>query len=64
MDYAGRSMKAQMKQANKSGARYAVILGEDELARHEAVVRNMAESTQETYSLDDMVKRLISEVKG
>ena len=64
MDYAGRSMKAQMKQANKFGARYAVILGEDELARHEAVVRNMAESTQETYSLDDMVKRLISEVKG
>ena len=44
MDYAGRSMKAQMKQANKSGARYAVILGEDELARHEAVVRNMAGS--------------------
>nr|WP_314806847.1 histidine--tRNA ligase [uncultured Selenomonas sp.] len=64
MDYAGRSMKAQMKQANKSGARYAVILGEDELARHEAVVRDMMESTQETYSLDDMVKRLISEVKG
>ena len=64
MDYAGRSMKAQMKQANKSGACYAVILGEDELARHEAVVRDMMESTQETYSLDDMVKRLISEVKG
>ena len=64
MDYAGRSMKAQMKQANKSGARYAVILGEDELAQGTAVVRNMAESTQESYSLDDMVKRLISEVKG
>jgi len=57
-------MKAQMKQANKSGARYAVILGEDELAKHEAVVRDMAESTQETCSLDDIVKRLISEVKG
>ena len=64
MDYAGRSMKAQMKQANKSGARYAVILGDDELAQNAAVVRNMAESTQESYSLDDMVKRLISEVKG
>lgn len=64
MDFAGRSMKAQMKQANKSGARYAVILGEDELARHEAVVRDMAQSTQESCSLDDMVKRLISEVKG
>ena len=64
MDYAGRSMKAQMKQANKSGARYAVILGDDELAQHTAVVRDMAGSTQKSYSLDDMVKRLISEVKG
>ena len=64
MDYAGRSMKAQMKQANKSGARYAVILGDDELAQHTAVVRDMEQSTQESCSLDDMVKRLISEVKG
>ena len=64
MDYAGRSMKAQMKQANKSGARYAVILGDDELAQNAAVVRDMAQSTQESCSLDDMVKRLISEVKG
>ena len=64
MDYAGRSMKAQMKQANKSGARYAVILGEDELAQGTAVVRDMVQSTQETWSLDDMVKRLVFEVKG
>ena len=64
MDYAGRSMKAQMKQANRSGARYAVILGDDELAQNAAVVRDMAQSTQESCSLDDMVKRLISEVKG
>ena len=64
MDYGGRSMKAQMKQANKSGARYAVILGEDELAQGTAVVRDMVQSTQETWSLDDMVKRLVFEVKG
>ena len=64
MDYAARSMKAQMKQANKSGARYAVILGDDELTQHAAVVRDMEQSTQESCSLDDMVKRLISEVKG
>ena len=64
MDYTGRSMKAQMKQANKSGAHYAVILGEDELAQGTAVVRDMVQSTQETWSLDDMVKRLVFEVKG
>ena len=64
MDYAGRSMKAQMKQAGKAGVRYAVILGEDELARGEALVRDMKESIQENYSLDNIVKQLISEVKG
>ena len=63
MDYAGRSMKAQMKQANRSGARYAVILGEDELAAHTALVRDMAESAQETCALDHLVEKMISEVK-
>ena len=57
-------MKAQMKQAGKAGVRYAVILGEDELARGEALVRDMKESIQENYSLDNIVKQLISEVKG
>ena len=63
MDYAGRSMKAQMKQANRSGARYAIILGEDELAAHTALVRDMAESAQETCALDHLVEKMISEVK-
>ena len=64
MDYAGRSMKAQMKQANKSGARYAVILGADELQSGTAVLRDMERSAQEHITLADMVQRLISEVKG
>ena len=63
IDYAGRSMKAQMKQANRSGARYAIILGEDELAAHTALVRDMAESAQENCALDHLVEKMISEVK-
>ncbi len=34
-----RSMKAQMKKANKSGAEVAVIVGEDELARREVAIK-------------------------
>jgi len=34
-----RSMKAQMKAADRSGAHYAVIIGSDELAAGTAVVR-------------------------
>lgn len=37
--YDNRSMKAQMKLANRSGARFAVILGEDEIASDTAVVK-------------------------
>ena len=55
MDFAGRSMKAQMKQANKANAKYTVILGENELKSNSAVVKNMLDSTQETVSLDDLL---------
>jgi histidyl-tRNA synthetase len=37
--YDNRSMKAQMKLANRSGARYAVIIGDDEVAANTALVK-------------------------
>jgi len=39
--YDNRSMKAQMKLANRSGARFALILGDDELASGTVVVKPM-----------------------
>ena len=47
MDYAGRKLKGQMKQANRLGARRVVIIGEDEMARGEATVRDMDTGMQE-----------------
>ena len=41
-----RSFKAQLRGANRSGAKIAVIRGEDEAARGVAVVKNMADGTQ------------------
>ncbi len=41
-----RSLKAQMKQANNLGARFAFILGEQEVAEGTVAVRDMAESRQ------------------
>jgi histidyl-tRNA synthetase len=37
-----RTLKAQMKQANASGARYALLIGEGELERGEVTVRDLA----------------------
>lgn len=55
MDYTGRSLKAQMKIANKLGARYVVILGEDEIAAGSATVRDMSSSEQQSVPLSELV---------
>jgi histidyl-tRNA synthetase len=52
MDLQGKSLKGQMKQAGKSGAGVTVIIGEDELAKGEAVVKNMDAGTQENISFE------------
>lgn len=62
-DYMGRSPKSQMKQAGKSGARFAVIIGGDELARGAATVRDMARASQEEMPLADVVAKLTSLIR-
>lgn len=51
MDPAGRSLKSQMKQADRSLARHTLIMGEEELKQGEAVLRDMASKDQQTISL-------------
>ncbi len=63
MDYAGRSMKAQMKQAAKANARFALILGEDELRENSVVCRDMEKSEQVKISSSEIIEKLMSEVK-
>lgn len=40
-DLMSRSVKAQMKYANKIGARYVIVLGDDEMAKGEAILKPM-----------------------
>src|SRR5258708_1465523 len=47
MSYGDRSPKAQMKQANNSGAAYALIIGEDELANEVVSVKNLQAESME-----------------
>ncbi|MGE5591886.1 MAG: histidine--tRNA ligase [Bacillota bacterium] len=54
LDVLGRSLKAQMKYADRLGARYVVILGDDELAQGEAQVKDMAGSEQHQVPLEDL----------
>lgn len=58
--YDNRSMKAQMKLANRSDARVAVIIGDDELAAGTAQVRPMARDAgdQQTIPRSDLISHL------
>ncbi|MFH2077033.1 MAG: histidine--tRNA ligase [Pseudomonadota bacterium] len=54
MDYAGRSLKSQMKRADRLKCAHALILGEREIEENSALLRNMHESAQEEVCLDDL----------
>jgi len=51
MDYSGRSLKAQMKQANRINSRFTLIIGDNELAAGEAPLRNMTTQEQQSFTL-------------
>jgi histidyl-tRNA synthetase len=61
MDHEGRGLKSQMKRADKLGARYVAIMGEDELAQTRWTVRDMKASSQEAVGLDAAADYLIKE---
>lgn len=51
MDIEGRSLKSQMKQADRLNARYALILGKEELVKGEAVLRDMRSKEQQNIPI-------------
>jgi histidyl-tRNA synthetase len=58
--YEGRSMKSQMKAAGRSGARVAVIVGEQEAADKTATVRDLGRAEQQIVPRDQVVDRVRS----
>ena len=59
-----KSLKAQMKQADRAGARYCLIVGEREMDEEEAILRNMETKEQETLELDDLPEVLLEKTKS
>jgi histidyl-tRNA synthetase len=60
MDLANRSMKAQFKIADREAAKFCLILGDDELARKEATLKNLATGDQSAVPLTEIISRLKS----
>jgi histidyl-tRNA synthetase len=58
LDYEGKSLKSQMRRADKLKARHALILGENELKQGKAVLRNMETKSQEEIPLQSLLDTL------
>ena len=60
IDHIGRSVKAQMKYADKVGARYVLVLGSDELSRGEAKLKRMSDGQETITALNaDQIRKFI-----
>ena len=58
MNYEKRSLKSQFKSVDRSNAKVAIIVGEQELEDGQVVVKNLIDKTQNNINLDDLVLHL------
>ena len=63
IDLQSRSLKGQLKQANKQGASYTVIICEQELEEKMAVVRDMNNNSQENVAFNEVAGYLKKQMK-
>ncbi len=63
MDFQDRSLKAQMRRANKLGASFALIVGDRELDEGLAVLRNLETKKQEEISVQDLPSVVAEKVR-
>jgi histidyl-tRNA synthetase len=62
LDYEGKSLKSQMRRADKLKAQYVLIMGEEELKRGRAILRNMESKSQEEIPINNLLETLKSKI--
>jgi histidyl-tRNA synthetase len=55
MGFGDRSLKAQLREANKRKVRYAIVLGDDEIASGEYTMKNMESGEQRSIPKDEII---------
>ncbi|GIN10479.1 histidine--tRNA ligase 2 [Shouchella clausii] len=63
-DYLGKKMKAQLKAADRYQASYTIIIGEDEIAKQQALVKQMATGEQTVVAISDLTSFLQEQIRG
>jgi histidyl-tRNA synthetase len=64
IDYGGRSLKAQMRRADKFGARSVLIIGEEEQRTGKAILRDMEAGKQEEIPLTSIFEEMVNRLGG
>lgn len=63
MDYDGKSLKSQLREADKSGCQLVAILGEAELAQRSMTLKDLEQGSQETVAFDEFVDTISQRLK-
>jgi histidyl-tRNA synthetase len=64
LDYEGKSLKSQMRRADKLKARFALILGGDELKKGTVILRNMGDKSQEEVPIEGLIQALKEKIES
>ncbi|MGE4357194.1 MAG: His/Gly/Thr/Pro-type tRNA ligase C-terminal domain-containing protein, partial [Candidatus Omnitrophota bacterium] len=62
MDYTDKSLKAKMRRADKIGARFVLIIGEDEVEKGEYILRDMSSGEQLSIKKENVVEELVKKL--
>jgi len=63
LDYAARSVKSQMREANKLGADFVLFVGGDEYKRGELLLKKMTDGSQQILNINSL-NEIIKIIKG
>ena len=64
MDYTDKSLKSQLKRADKLNSSFAVIIGDKEISEKQAILRNMKTKDQQTIHLDGLFGSIMNIFKA
>ncbi|MDK2823141.1 MAG: histidyl-tRNA synthetase [Clostridia bacterium] len=63
-DYLDKSLKAQMKTADRLNVKYTLIIGEEEFEKNQVTIRNMATSQQNKIPISDIISYIERSLRG
>ncbi|MFO0775192.1 MAG: histidine--tRNA ligase [Nitrospiraceae bacterium] len=64
IDYRSATLKAHLRQADRMGCQYTLIVGDDEVAAGKAILRNMSTKAQDELPLADLLSAVVSRLSS